>query len=408
MRILLDILLALLILFLIFLPIMIRDGTRFVTREYTVRSSKVRGRHTLVFLTDLHGRKYGHAYEPLLAAIRRANPELVIIGGDLITASEAPVPPREETMASRSDDPEEKPAPDRQRMGAVDTHWCRNAVVLLTELRKKYPIWYCCGNHEMRVEHPESEDDLMTRGRPENPSEAENGADRGVSCGSGKNHQAGNVTEPAGSPAWVQYEAILGKLGITLKRNMHETLESAETPEAALTPGDPEGPSDSSGIVLWSLEADLERYLHFHDHQIDTEYVRSRLGNPDPSRFNVVVTHHPAHFDACAAWGADLCLCGHIHGGILRLPFVGGAVSPDLVLFPKYSGGRYEINFDSNGEAVWRSGRVFRPRSAEKAPRGNRKSVMVLSCGIGFHTIPIRIFNPAELSVIHIEGTEST
>lgn len=31
---------------------------------------------------------------------------------------------------------------------------------------------------------------------------------------------------------------------------------------------------------------------------------------------------------------------------------------------------------------------------------------MVLGCGLGFHTIPIRIFNPAELSVIHIEETE--
>ncbi len=29
-------------------------------------------------------------------------------------------------------------------------------------------------------------------------------------------------------------------------------------------------------------------------------------------------------FDAYAGWGADLTLSGHIHGGIVRIPGIGG------------------------------------------------------------------------------------
>ena len=32
-------------------------------------------------------------------------------------------------------------------------------------------------------------------------------------------------------------------------------------------------------------------------------------------------------------------LSGHVHGGIMRLPLVGGVISPAYTLFPKYDGG---------------------------------------------------------------------
>ena len=66
-------------------------------------------------------------------------------------------------------------------------------------------------------------------------------------------------------------------------------------------------------------------------------------------------------------------LSGHVHGGMVRVPLIGkGVVSPNVRLFPQYDGGRFEIG----------------------------ESVMLLSRGLGMHTIPIRLFNPGELPVI--------
>ncbi|MGL5749905.1 MAG: metallophosphoesterase, partial [Paraclostridium sp.] len=39
-----------------------------------------------------------------------------------------------------------------------------------------------------------------------------------------------------------------------------------------------------------------------------------------------------------------LVLTGHVHGGIIRLPIVGGLLSPNREFFPKYDFGKYEKN----------------------------------------------------------------
>ncbi len=36
-----------------------------------------------------------------------------------------------------------------------------------------------------------------------------------------------------------------------------------------------------------------------------------------------------------------MILSGHYHGGVMQLPGIGGVISPDFTLFPKYSGGIY-------------------------------------------------------------------
>ena len=68
----------------------------------------------------------------------------------------------------------------------------------------------------------------------------------------------------------------------------------------------------------------------------------------------------------------NLVLCGHLHGGVVRLPGIGGIISPQLTLFPKYSG--------------------------EHSRRG--ESDIIVSKGLGGHSIPIRLFDRAEVVVI--------
>ena len=66
--------------------------------------------------------------------------------------------------------------------------------------------------------------------------------------------------------------------------------------------------------------------------------------------------------DRYSRLGANLTICGHGHGGLIRLPFTDGLVSTDRTFFPTYTAGFYTANgarvFVSRG--LGNSGRTFR------------------------------------------------
>ena len=115
-------------------------------------------------------------------------------------------------------------------------------------------------------------------------------------------------------------------------------------------------------------------YKKFRKYPMDEHYLTKLLGEPREDACQILIAHTPQYFEEYAAWGADVVVSGHIHGGIMRLPVLGGVLSPNMTLFPKYDGGRFV--------------------------RG--KATMILSRGLGTHTIPVRIFNPGELVVIRL------
>lgn len=92
--------------------------------------------------------------------------------------------------------------------------------------------------------------------------------------------------------------------------------------------------------------------------------------------FNILLAHSPEYFDLYSRWGADLILSGHVHGGIIRLPFVGGVLSPSRTFFPKYDWGEYKKD----------------------------KSTMIVSKGLGGSKILVRINCKPELVVITIKN----
>lgn len=134
-------------------------------------------------------------------------------------------------------------------------------------------------------------------------------------------------------------------------------------------------------IVIYGLEIDREYYKRGRRTPMNVEYLREKLGTPDKTKFNILLAHNPEYFKVYAAWGADLVISGHVHGGIMRLPLLGGVIAPSLAVFPKYSGGLYE-----------------------ETTKEGHKSVMILSHGLGSHTIPIRIFNPGQLVVLELDS----
>ena len=91
----------------------------------------------------------------------------------------------------------------------------------------------------------------------------------------------------------------------------------------------------------------------------------------------ILLAHFPDHFSAYAEL-ASLVVSGHNHGGIIRLPVVGGIISPQLYL-PPYTRGCYK-----DGD-----------------------STMVVSAGIGSHSLPARLFNRVEYCIINTKTRKS-
>lgn len=121
-------------------------------------------------------------------------------------------------------------------------------------------------------------------------------------------------------------------------------------------------------LDICGLQIGREFFKHFKKREMPSGYVESLAGAASADRFQILLAHNPVYFKEYAEWGADLVLSGHIHGGIIRLPLIGGAVSPAATLFPKYDGGK----FTEYG------------------------STMILGRGLGTHTIPVRMWNPGE------------
>lgn len=128
---------------------------------------------------------------------------------------------------------------------------------------------------------------------------------------------------------------------------------------------------DDAIIHVTGLEIASEYYHKFNRPEMKDEYIKECIGICDSKTYTILLAHNPMYFDYYAKWGADLALAGHVHGGIMRLPFLGGVISPQYILFPQYDGGRYEQN----------------------------SSTMLLSRGLGVHTLKIRIFNRPEMIV---------
>ena len=128
-------------------------------------------------------------------------------------------------------------------------------------------------------------------------------------------------------------------------------------------------------ICLTGLELERTYFARFKKREMEKGHIEKHIGKAQVQYCNILIAHNPDYFEEYAKWGAELVLSGHVHGGIMRLPFLGGVIAPSYKLFPKYDGG------------IFREG----------------KATMLLGRGMGAHTLPFRFFNPAELHIVTLK-----
>lgn len=128
---------------------------------------------------------------------------------------------------------------------------------------------------------------------------------------------------------------------------------------------------DGQKLNLCGVSYEAKFYRGVREYKRNWEHFTldemERLCGKKPDGFTILLAHNPLDFAVYAEWGADVTFGGHIHGGSVRLPIVGGVFSPELKARPKYYEGVYRLD----------------------------DKRMAVSRGLG----RIRLFNPPELLV---------
>lgn len=272
--------------------------SKFITVRYSIRvpsrfvqngGGKTRsGRDfvRIVFLSDLHDYSFGRNNRALKGAVEKAEPDLIVSAGDLVTA----------------------------KAGRIRIE---NSLKLVSYLARRYPFYFVDGNHELRMkDHPETYGDSYKN----------------------LNH-------------------LLESFGGIAVNNSHSRPENLPL-----------------ALDICGYAPVHSRYRRVARIEPTAEDLEKALGTKPKDRYTVLLAHHPDFFPAYAQWGADLTLSGHLHGGIVRLPALGGVIGSSLRLFPKYDLGEFAIE--------------------------NRK--MIVSAGLGSHTVRLRINDPMQLVLIDL------
>lgn len=192
---------------------------------------------------------------------------------------------------------------------------------------------------------------------------------------SGNHEQALSLKASRDNLFWFpEYLAQLESLGVTILNNNRITLQD---------PGN-RSKNNESRINIFGLEIPLwfyEKSYKANSNLISFNLAEmaSIMGRGCPQEeFNILLTHNPLYFPVYKEWGADLILAGHLHGGAVRIPFVGGLFSPDRTFFPRYDAGSFFIG----------------------------QSVMIVNRGLGSGGAELRIHNRPEITVVTLKSEQ--
>ena len=158
----------------------------------------------------------------------------------------------------------------------------------------------------------------------------------------------------------IRFDEELKAAGINLLINSAQTLNIKDTD------------IDIGSVATGSDDDEYERY--------SADFVKEFEDYEPDTHLKLMITHFPSlYYDKMKDAKFDLGICGHLHGGQIRLPIVGGLYAEwnhKIELFPKYCYGKFELD----------------------------NCTIIVSRGLGNHEIVPRINNRPEITVIDINS----
>ena len=257
------------------------DANLIEISNYEIASDKVPENfngYKLLHLSDLHSKEFGEDNNILIQAIDTINPDIILMTGDMVTASDTNFD--------------------------IFLDFAKNIGV-------RYECYYIVGNHELDLKNKDYDYIMST----------------------------------------------LDEYGVVVLDNETIKLER-----------------EGQSLNLYGMWHNAKYYMK--DAMFSLDVMETIIGNDDQERFDILLTHNPNHFEVYASWGADLVLSGHIHGGMVRLPYLGPIFSPERTLLPTYSQGEYKLDETS----------------------------LIVSRGLGRGATGFRLFNRPEIGVIILKS----
>lgn len=191
--------------------------------------------------------------------------------------------------------------------------------ILIKSLAELYPIYYIDGNHEHLAE-------ILRPGK------------------------------------YVAFMEFMKELGVTTIKNDYIEIYKGDK---------------SINLYGINLPLDGATGLYVNRFQLEENYVEKTLPEADREKFNILLAHTPTFIKQYSQWGADIVLAGHMHGGIVRIPFTNiGLLSPGRTIFPRYAAGKFKVN----------------------------DTTMIVNRGIGTSSFKLRLFNNPEITVLTLKS----
>lgn len=150
-----------------------------------------------------------------------------------------------------------------------------------------------------------------------------------------------------GSGLAVKVRNILERAGVKYLSNEYLTISRGE-----------------DGILLGGVEDPLA-----YADMLSPDELAQKMNDAAPDAFKILLGHRNYWMTEYPELPVDLIFCGHAHGGLIRIPGVGGLIGTDRRLFPDFDAGQFN----------------------------NGRYTLIVSRGLG-NSVPIpRVFNRPEI-----------